>query len=65
MSHEKRIRMAALFILAGLLVQLFTTLFWSPLNFVVFTAVGVPLVLLGVLLYALTVWRILKEQKAL
>ena len=65
MSHEKRIRMAALFILAGLLVQLFTTLFWTPLTFVVFTAVGVPLVLLGVLLYAVTVWRILKEQKAL
>jgi hypothetical protein len=65
MSHDKRIRRAALLVLAGLLVQLFTTLFWSPLTFVVFAAVGVPLVLLGVLLYAVTVWRILKEQKAL
>ncbi|MFP2902710.1 hypothetical protein [Corallococcus sp. 4LFB] len=65
MSHEKRIRVAALFVLAGLLVQLFTRLAWSPLAFVVSTAVGVPLVLLGILLYGITVWRILKEQKAL
>ncbi|MBN8228606.1 hypothetical protein JYK02_13925 [Corallococcus macrosporus] len=65
MSHEKRIRVAALFVLAGLLVQLFARLAWSPLAFVVSTAVGVPLVLLGVLLYVITVWRILKEQKAL
>jgi hypothetical protein len=65
MSHEKRIRKAALFVLAGLLVQLFATLFWTPLTFVAFTGVGVPLVLLGVLLYGVTVWRILKEQKVL
>ncbi len=65
MSHEKRIRKAALLVLAGLLVQLFTTLFWTPLTFVVFAVVGVPLVLLGVLLYVATLWRILKERKAL
>ncbi|GEN11980.1 hypothetical protein SAMN05443572_113273 [Myxococcus fulvus] len=65
MSHEKRIRRAALLVLAGLLVQLFTTLFWSPLTFVVFTAVGVPLVLLGVGFYVVTVWKILEERKAL
>jgi hypothetical protein len=65
LSHEKRIRRAALLVLAGLLVQLFATLYWTPLTFVLFTAVGVPLVLLGVLLYVLTVWRILKEQKVL
>ncbi|MBZ4401543.1 hypothetical protein VZQ01_09020 [Myxococcus faecalis] len=65
MSHEKRIRRAALLVLAGLCVQLFTTLFWSPLTFVVFTAVGVPLVLLGVGLYVVSVWKILKERKAL
>ena len=65
MSHERRMRMAALLVLTGLLVQLFTTLFWSPLAFVVFAMVGVPLVLLGVLRYGVTVWRILKERKAL
>ena len=36
MRHVKRIRVAALLVLAGLLVQLFATLFWSPLAFVVF-----------------------------
>jgi hydrogenase/urease accessory protein HupE len=65
MSHEKRIRVAALFVLAGLLVQLFATSFWTPLTFVVFAVVGVPLVLLGVSLYVATLWRILKERKAL
>ncbi|MFB1481195.1 hypothetical protein [Corallococcus sp. RDP092CA] len=65
MSHDKRIRVAALVVLAGLLIQLFARLSWTPLTFVVSTAVGVPLVLLGVLLYGVTVWRILKEQKAL
>ncbi|WP_224248009.1 hypothetical protein [Hyalangium gracile] len=65
MSHEKRIRVAALFVLAGLLVQLGTSLFWSPLSFVVFAGLGVPLVLLGVSLFVATVWRILKERKAL
>jgi cytochrome c oxidase subunit IV len=65
MSHEKRIQVAALFVLAGLLVQLFSTLFWSPLTFVVFAMVGAPLVLLGVFLYVATLWRILKERKAL
>jgi cytochrome c oxidase subunit IV len=65
MSHERRIRKAALFVLAGLLVQLFSTLFWSPLAFVVFAMVGAPLVLLGVFLYVATLWRVLKERKAL
>jgi cytochrome c oxidase subunit IV len=65
MNHERNIRVAALFVLAGLLVQLFSTLFWSPLTFVVFAMVGAPLVLLGVFLYVATLWRILKERKAL
>ncbi|MGE6757976.1 hypothetical protein ACQKGO_08210 [Corallococcus interemptor] len=65
MTHDKRIRVAALFVLAGLLVQLFASLYWTPLTFVISAAVGVPLVLLGVLLYGVTVWKILKEQKAL
>ena len=65
MSHEKRIRVSALFVLMGLLVQLFTSLHWTPLTFVLFAILGVPLVLLGVGLYVSTVWKILKEQKAL
>jgi hypothetical protein len=65
MTHDRRIQLAAYFVIAGLGVQLATKLYWTPLNFVLFTAVGVPLVLVGVLLYALTVLRILKERKAL
>lgn len=65
MSHETRIRVAALLVLAGLLVQLGAFLYWTPLTFVVFAMVGMPLVLLGVLVYVATVWRILKERKAL
>lgn len=65
MSHGTRIRVAALLVLAGLLVQLFAFIHWTPLTFVVFAMVGMPLVVLGVLVYAATVWRILKERKAL
>ena len=63
--HAKRIRAASLFVIAGLVVQLLTTLFWGPLQFVLFTVLGVPLVLVGTLLYVLTVLKILKERQAL
>ena len=65
MSPERRIRRAAWFVLAGLLVQLCTTIHWTPLTFVLFAAVGVPLVLVGVSLYASAVLRVLKERRAL
>jgi hypothetical protein len=59
------IRRAALFVAAGLGVQLFSTIHWTPLTFVIFAMVGAPLVLIGVFLYVATVWRILKERRAL
>jgi Na+/proline symporter len=65
MTHELRIRRAAHLVLAGLVIQLACTLHWTPLTFVLFAMLGVPLVLLGVCLYVSTVWRILKERKAL
>jgi len=65
MTHERRIRVSAVLVLLGLLVQLGTTLYWTPLTFVVFASVGMPLVVLGVLVYVVTVWKILKERKAL
>jgi hypothetical protein len=64
-THEQRIRRAAYLVLAGLFIQLASTVHWTPLTFVVFAMLGVPLVLLGVFLYLSTVWRILKERKAL
>jgi hypothetical protein len=50
-SPERRIRRAALFVAAGLLVQLFSTVHWTPLTFIIFAMVGVPLVLIGIFLY--------------
>lgn len=63
--HEQRIRRAAVFVLAGLSVQLLATVHWTPLTFVIFAMVGAPLVLVGVVLYAATVLRILKERQVL
>jgi len=65
MTHDLRIRRAAQLVLAGLVIQLATTLYWTPLTFVLFTMLGVPLVLLGVAVYVFTVWRILKERQVL
>lgn len=65
MTHASRLRRAALIVLAGLLIQLGCTLLWSPLSFVLFAAAGVPLVVLGVVLYAAAVLRFLAEKKAL
>ena len=62
---ERRIRRAALFVAAGLLVQLVSTVHWTPLTFVIFAMVGAPLVLVGVFLFLAAVWRILKERRAL
>jgi uncharacterized membrane protein YidH (DUF202 family) len=59
------VRRAALFVAAGLGVQLVSTIHWTPLTFVIFAMVGAPLVLIGVLLYVAAVWRFLKERKAL
>ena len=59
------IRRSALLVGLGLLVQLGATMYWTPLTFVIFSMVGIPLVLLGVLAYVVTVWRYLKRTKAL
>jgi hypothetical protein len=65
MNHERRIQRAAVAVLAGLAIQLGSTLHWTPLTFVLFAAIGAPLVLLGVGLYLATVWSILKERNVL
>jgi hypothetical protein len=65
MTHERRVKTATGFVMAGLAVQLASTAYWTPLTFVLFTIIGVPLVLVGVGLYALTVLKILKEKQAL
>jgi hypothetical protein len=48
---ERRIRWASVMIGAGLVLQFFTLLRVHPLAFVVFLAIGCPLVAAGVILY--------------
>ena len=48
---EKRIRRSALWIGAGLAVQVATLMRTHPLSFVIFLGLGVPLVVLGVFTY--------------
>ena len=48
---ERRIRWAAVLIGAGLMLQFVTLLGVHPLAFVVFLAIGCPLVMAGVILY--------------
>ncbi len=65
MTHPRRVQLATALVIAGLGVQLATTAHWTPLTFVLFTMLGVPLVLAGVAVYAFTVLRVLKEKGAL
>ena len=54
---EKRLRLAASLVLAGLLVELIT-LFWShPTTFLVFLILGGSLIFLGVLVYLLSLLK--------
>jgi hypothetical protein len=48
---ERRVRLAATLICAGLLVLLITLIRIHPLAFVAFTVIGCPLVLAGILLF--------------
>jgi hypothetical protein len=64
-THERRVQLATGLVIAGLAVQLAATAYWTPLTFVLFTLIGVPLVLAGVGFYALTVLKVLKEKNAL
>ena len=51
---ERKIKWASTFIGAGLLVQLGTLLVVHPVAFVLFLTVGCPLVLIGIVLYLLS-----------
>jgi hypothetical protein len=56
-AMEKRLRIAAALVSAGLLVELMT-LFWShPTAFLVFLLLGGSLIVLGVLVYLLSLLK--------
>lgn len=65
MSTLRAVRIALLLCIGGLAVQLLTSLVWSPISFIVFAAIGVPLVLCGTLLFIWTVLRELRNTGAL
>ena len=58
---EKRVRLAAVLICLGMLVQLITLLRIHPLAFMAFILITCPLVLAGVLLY---LYSIVSHQPA-
>jgi hypothetical protein len=65
MNEATRMRTALLFTLSGLIVEAFCLQDLTPGTFLVFALVSVPLVGVGLLLFGLTVWRVLRETKGL
>ncbi len=65
MSTLRAVRIALMLCIAGLTVQLLTSLVWSPISFIIFAAIGVTLVLAGTLVFVWTVLRELRHTGAL
>ncbi len=65
MSKLRSVRIALLLCIGGLTVQLLTSLVWSPISFIVFAAIGVPLVVCGTIVFIWTVLRELRTTGAL
>jgi F0F1-type ATP synthase assembly protein I len=59
-----KIRRAAIVGGLGLCVQLGAAFHWTPATFIISAVVGVPLVLLGGVLFLAAVWRNMKEKGA-
>jgi hypothetical protein len=53
---DRRTRVGFLLVVAGLLVQIAASFFWSPGTFIVAVAVGIPLVLAGTVVLVTSVW---------
>jgi F0F1-type ATP synthase assembly protein I len=50
-------RRALVLVIAGLLLQIGAAFRWSPAMFVVSAAIGLPCVLLGAVVFAVSAWR--------
>jgi membrane-anchored glycerophosphoryl diester phosphodiesterase (GDPDase) len=61
-SAKRRIRLALALVLCGLLVQLLTSLHWTPLTFVLSTITGIGPILLGSALFLWVVWRSVEPE---
>ena len=64
-SNTRAFRRATLVTGVGLLVQLASSLHWTPITFVLSAALGLPLVLVGAALFLRTVLRVMKDRGAL
>jgi hypothetical protein len=60
----KRVKRAAAIVGIGLALQLAASLHWTPATFILSAAIGLPLVLLGSVLFLAAVWRNLKDRGA-
>lgn len=61
---KSSMRWAATLVGLGLLVQLGSSLHWTPITFIISAAVGLPLVVVGGFLFLRTVFRIVKSKGA-
>jgi hypothetical protein len=60
----RAIRRAAICTGLGLLVQLAAALDWTPFTFIASTVIGLPLILVGGVLFLRAVWKSLKSGGA-
>jgi hypothetical protein len=60
----RRVKRAALLAGAGLVAQLGAAFHWTPLTFIISSAVGAPLVIAGGLVFAAAVWGNMKDKGA-
>jgi hypothetical protein len=65
LNEATRMKSALVFILVGMIVEVFCIYDLKPLTFVVFAGVAVPLVVAGIAIFLATVWRVLKETRGL
>lgn len=65
MNGVRPMRRAAVLVGAGLAVQLVASFNWTPGTFVLAAAIGIPLVALGTIQFAVAVLAILRRKGAL
>ncbi len=61
----RKIRRAAVVAGLGLAIQLGAAFHWTPATFILSASVGLPLVLVGAVMFLAAVWRNMREKGAL
>ncbi len=65
MSGIKRLRIAIVLVLIGVITELVAFVDLLPGTFMVFLLIGLPCMALGMLIYIVHVWRQLRKKDAL